>query len=73
MNDAKIILKNTQHKNILYFMGYLAGHGFGFIQEILVLHITAIIMNRHVFAFLLTPLIKITQYFQFTANEGLFS
>lgn len=73
MNAVKIVLKNTQHNNMLYFIGYLAGHGFVFILLILILHITAIIMNMHGFVFLLIPLIKMTQHFKFTANEGLFS
>lgn len=33
MNAAKIVLKNTQHKNILYFTDYFVGHGLGFFSS----------------------------------------
>lgn len=51
MNTAKTILKNTRYGNILYLVGYLGGYSFWvfFFQEILLFHITAIIMSRHEF------------------------
>lgn len=64
--------KYTAQEYIL-FPWLLSSSWFSFFLVILVIHITAMILSRHVFAFLLIPLIKMTQYFQFTANEGLFS